>query len=457
MHHEQQDDRRTGLAGLAIVRRLAALAARPAAPGLLLILCTVLALVAANTPLADAYHHLFGTVVTVGIGGRELAKPLHFWINDGLMAIFFFVVGLEIKREILIGGLSSLKRAALPVAGAIGGMVIPAAIYAWFNAGGPASAGWAIPMATDIAFALGILSLLGDRVPASLKIFLTALAIVDDLGAVLVIALFYTDTIVILPLAIAGAAFLTALLLNKIDVRSPGWYVLLGVVVWGGLLGSGIHPTVAGVLMGFAIPVRRIYDGTAWMERLEDSLARYRRLLHIDIPSSDEELGARQEAVHAIEVATEKAQSPLVRLEHMLQPWVAFAIMPIFAFTNAGVTLDAAGFVAAGGSMATWGIFFGLLFGKQIGVFGASWLAVKLRLAAIPDGVRWKELYGVSILAGIGFTMSLFIAELSFGSEGAELLASAKIAIMAASLVAGAAGFFVLRRLGSGAGAASAA
>ena len=437
--------RRPGAAGA-----MARLMKLPAVPGLLLILCTLLALVAANTSLAGGYHHLLETDITLTVAGRGLSRPLHFWINDGLMAIFFFAVGLEIKREILIGQLSSLKRAALPVAGAIRGMIVPAAIYAAFNAGGPGSAGWAIPMATDIAFAIGILSLLGSRIPLPLKVFLTALAIVDDMGAVLVIALFYTASIAVGPLLVALGAYLVALLLNRLDLRSPVWYIILGVVVWGGLLLSGVHPTVAGVLMGFAIQVRRIYDGSTWLEQVERGVAGYRRLLHADIPYSDEELGARQEAVHAIEKATEKAQSPLIRLEHALGPWVNFAIMPIFAFANAGVTLDAEGLGAAAGSMVTWGTLVGLLIGKQIGVFSVSWLAVRLGMATLPERTRWKQLYGVSILAGIGFTMSLFIAGLSFGVEEGELLTDAKGAILAASALAGTIGYIVLGRMGAG-------
>lgn len=426
--------------------RIKELLAAPAVPGILLIAATVLALVMANSGLAGSYRALFESHFTIGIGDALLSKPLHLWVNDGLMAIFFFVIGLEIKRELLVGHLSSLRQAALPVAAAIGGMVVPALIYMLFNSSGEGARGWAIPMATDIAFALGILSLLGDRIPLPLKVFLMALAIVDDLGAVLVIALFYTDTIALGALGVAAIAYAAALLLNILNVRAPVWYLLAGLVVWTGFLKSGIHPTVAGVLLGLAIPVRRIYDGPGWLATMERSLANYRTLLKLDVADSDEELGARQEAVHAVEVATEKAQSPLIRLEHALQPWVAYGIMPVFAFTNAGVPISSEAFAAAAASPTAWGIFFGLLFGKQIGVFLASWLAVKLGAAAMPGGIGWRHIYGVSLLAGIGFTMSLFITELSFAGR-AGMLDTAKLAILAASLVAGVIGYLVLRRV----------
>ncbi len=418
----------------------------PATPGILLILATVLALAMANSPLAEDYHRLFQMHCTIGIGDAVLSKPLHLWINDGLMAIFFFVIGLEIKRELLIGHLSSLKRSALPIAGAIGGMLVPALIYVIFNSGMEGARGWAIPMATDIAFALGVLSLLGNRIPLALKIFLMALAIVDDLGAVLVIALFYTDTIVLGALGIAGIAYAAALLLNIFNVRAPLWYLLVGMVVWVGFLQSGIHPTVAGVLLGLTIPVRRIYDGPGWLQHVEGVLAKYRTLLSLRTPNSAEELGARQEAVHLVEEVTEKAQSPLIRLEHALQPWVAYAIMPIFAFTNAGVTISTESFDTALASPVAWGVFLGLVLGKQIGVFLLSWLAVRLGIADMPGGIGWRHLYGVSILAGIGFTMSLFITELSFAGSP-TMLDTSKLAILGASLVAGILGYLMLHRL----------
>jgi NhaA family Na+:H+ antiporter len=415
----------------------------PAAPGILLILCTALALIAANSGIAEGYHHFFQEIVTVGSQGFGLSLPLHYWINDGLMAIFFFSIGLEIKREMLIGQLSSIRQSALPIIAAVGGMVVPAAIYAAFNMGGEGARGWGIPMATDIAFALGILSLLGKRVPVSLKVFLLALAIVDDLGAVLVIAIFYTDTISFVPLAVAIGGWIFAMGLNAMRVRSPIWYALVGVVVWVGMLESGVHATIAGVLMGFAIPVRTLYDGPTWLSAMEEALARYRKVLRTDIPESDEELGARQEVVHEIEQVTERAQSPLIRLEHALQPLVAYLIMPIFALTNAGVTISADQLGTAFLHPVMWGVLLGLFVGKQIGVFLFSWLAVKLGIALQPQGTRWKHFYGVAILAGIGFTMSLFVTELSF-TQHPELAEIAKLAVLIASLFAGVIGYIWL-------------
>lgn len=419
---------------------------KPATPGIVLLLCTALALVAANSGLAHAYHQFFATPVTIGFGSFALAMPLHHWINDGLMAIFFFAIGLEIKRELLIGQLSSIKRSALPILGAIGGMVVPAAIYAALTSGGPGARGWGIPTATDIAFALGVMSLLGDRVPSALKVFLLALAIVDDLGAVLVIAIFYTDTISLLPLLIAIGGWCIAIGMNAGKVRGPIWYGVIGIIVWIGMLQSGVHATIAGVLMGFAIPVRTLYDGPTWLNALESSIARYRRILDTRIPDSHEELGIRQEIVHRIEVATERAQSPLIRLEHGLAPWVSYLIMPVFAFTNAGVEISGESFGHALSSNIAWGIFLGLFFGKQIGIFLFSWLGVKLGIAAMPGQTRWKQFYGVAILGGIGFTMSLFVTELSF-KKSAELTGEAKISIIVASLFAGIAGYLWLTML----------
>ncbi len=418
--------------------------ARPAAPGVLLIACTLVALIAANSAAADAYADLLATRFSIGIGPWGLAKPLSLWINDGLMAIFFFAIGLEIKRELLVGQLSSVKRASLPILAAVGGMLVPAAIFASMNHGTHGAHGWAIPMATDIAFAVGVLSLLGNRIPPSLKVFLLALAIVDDLGAVLVIAIFYTETISLVPLAIAIGGWLVAIGLNAARFRAPGWYAVIGIVVWLGMLKSGVHATIAGVLMGFAIPVKRLYDGPRWLETLQGLTDRDRTLLTVHEPDSHEELGARQEVVHAVEEATERAQSPLVRLEHGLAPWIAFAIMPIFAVANAGVPISMATLGAAAADGITWGVFLGLFVGKQIGVFLFSWLAVRLNLGERPAGTSWRQLYGVAILAGIGFTMSLFVTELSFPGH-AELADMAKMAILAASFLAGGVGYLWLR------------
>lgn len=421
-----------------------ALFGSPTAPGLLLIACTALALTAANSGLAAGYASFFHQEISIGAGRFLLAMPLHTWINDGLMAIFFFAIGLEIKRELLVGHLSSFKRSALPIVAALGGMVVPGLIYAAFNVGGPGLHGWAIPTATDIAFAVGVLALLGDRVPPPLKVFLLALAIVDDLGAVAVIATFYTESIAPGALAIAGVGLLVAVGMNTARVRTPAAYAVIGAVVWLAMLKSGVHATIAGVLMGFTIPVRTAYDGRGWLRSLEAAVDRYRTVLGMHTPDSREELGARQTIIHEIERSTEKAQSPLIRLEHTLGPWVTFLIMPIFAFTNAGVAISGGSISSAAGDPVAWGVLLGLFLGKQVGVFLFGWTAVRLRLAMLPAGTRWSQYYGVAIIAGIGFTMSLFVTELSFDGRH-ELAETAKLAILVASGLSGIAGYVWLR------------
>ncbi|HSJ13908.1 MAG TPA: Na+/H+ antiporter NhaA [Longimicrobiales bacterium] len=372
-----------------------------ASSGILLLLAAALALAWANSPLAPQYFHLWELRYRVGLGDIALTKTLHHWINDGLMAVFFFVVGLEIKREVLVGELAVPRRAALAVAAALGGMVVPALVYAVLNAGGPGSAGWGIAMATDIAFALGVLALLGSRVPLALKVFVTAVAIVDDLGAVLVIAFFYTAQLSWLALLIAGALLVVLMLLNRAGIRAILPYAFLGVFVWMAVLESGVHATIAGVLVAMTIPAT------------------------------------------AGPAAAPGTQAPLSRLEHALHPWVAFLIMPVFALANAGVAIGGDP-VAVLTTPVTLGVIMGLFVGKQIGVLGAAWLAVRLGLALLPERVRWGQMWGVSLLCGIGFTMSLFIAALAF--EEGLLLDQAKVGIIAASLLAGAAGALVLIR-----------
>lgn len=417
--------------------------ATQAAGGVVLIFATAVALLAANSGYSHAYHDLFETPIGFSIGGFSLSKSLHFWINDGLMAIFFFLVGLEIKREILIGELATMKKAALPIVAAIGGMAVPAVIYMAFNIGSEYARGWAIPTATDIAFALGIISLLGRRVPIALTVFLTALAIVDDMGAVVIIAIFYTEQIIILPLVIAIGALLAAGLLNIFNVRHPSWYGIAGVVAWYGLFHAGIHPTIAGVLIGLLIPVRGIYDNETWLSSVENILKVYRKLLVGKKLHPQQDISKRQDAVQLIEEITEKAQSPLARLEHGFQPWVAFGIMPLFALANAGVTISPQAVSDALVSTVSIGVFFGLVVGKQIGIFAASWLAVKVGLADLPRHAGWTQVYGASLLAGIGFTMSLFITELSF-ARGTEVVDLSKMGILGGSLVAGVGGYICL-------------
>jgi NhaA family Na+:H+ antiporter len=413
-----------------------------ASSGILLILCTVVALVWANSPWADSYTRLLGTYVTIGADGFSIRETVLHWINDGLMAIFFFVVGLEIKREVLVGELSSFRKASMPIAAAIGGMAVPALLYLLVNRGGPGAAGWGVPMATDIAFALGVLALLGSRVPTALKVFLTAFAIADDIGAVLVIALFYTASINLIALALAFGFLAVAVLANWSGVRSPLVYGLIGLVTWIAFLFSGIHATVAGVLLALTIPASARIDPDTFLQRARDVVTRFE---HAGV-SKDGTIsmsGERLSAVHTLERAAERVQTPLHRMEHMLIPWVTFCIMPIFALANAGVSL---GGVGGAGLVAPvpLGILLGLVLGKPLGVTAAVWIAVRLGLGTLPSGVTWRHIHGAGWLGGIGFTMALFIAGLAF--PDAAQLSAAKLGILSASLAAGIVGYLILVR-----------
>ncbi|MBX6364659.1 MAG: Na+/H+ antiporter NhaA [Gemmatimonadetes bacterium] len=417
-------------------------AATESAGGLVLLGATVAALLWANSPWADAYFGLWQSPITVGAPTLGLTESLRGWINDGLMVVFFFSVGLEIKREVLIGELASVRRAALPAAAALGGMLAPALIYTLVNRGGPGAPGWGIPMATDIAFALGMLALLAPRAPLGLKVFLAALAIADDLGAVLVIALFYTHELHLGALTLAGALFGVLLAANRLGVRKPMPYALLGIGLWLAMLESGVHATIAGVLLALTVPARTRIDPAEFLERGRAALDEFERAGEArghDVPSNEEQ----QWAIQALEGACEEAQAPLQRIEHDLQGVVAFFIVPLFALANAGISLRAID-LAAFGNPVTLGVVLGLTLGKPIGILLFSWLAVRLRLGALPGGVGWRELHGVGWLAGIGFTMSLFIAGLALG-EGAGLDA-AKLGILTASLLAASIGGVVLRR-----------
>jgi NhaA family Na+:H+ antiporter len=408
-----------------------------AAGGLLLLAAAVAAMVWANSAAADSYFALWQTRGVAGLGGFVIDKPLLLWINDGLMAIFFFVVGLEIKREVLIGELAAPKKAALAVAAAVGGMVVPALIYAAINRGGAGATGWGIPMATDIAFAIGVLALLGSRVPLPLKVFVTAVAIVDDLGAVLVIAFFYTAELKLGYLGAAAVLLAALVVLSRAGVRRTWPYAVLGIALWVCFLKSGVHATVAGVLLAFTIPARRLIDAPEYHERAQLLLGEFAEDVR---PGRSEPTTDQRDALHSLEKATEQLFTPLTRLEHALHPWVAFVIMPVFALANAGVALGAG---AGGlGDPVTLGVTLGLLLGKQAGILGASWLAVKAGLAALPSGVGWGALWGVAVLCGIGFTMSLFIAGLAF--EDPALLDSAKVGILVGSILSGVLGALAL-------------
>jgi NhaA family Na+:H+ antiporter len=422
-----------------------------ASGGIMLLLCTAVALAWANSPWADAYHHLWELEVSLGVGALAARASLHAVINDGLMAVFFFLVGLEIKREVLVGELASARRAALPVAAALGGMVVPAAIFALLNARGAGAAGWGIPMATDIAFALGALALVGDRVPPALRVFLAALAIADDIGAVLVIALFYAGGVAWGPLGAAALLLLLSLGANVAGVRRPWVYAAIGVVLWAAVLASGVHATVAGVLLAFTIPAHTRVNETEFVTESLAALDDFERALDATEPESGSlartvlSNAESQEALHRLERLCEQAQPPLHRIEHALHGVVAFGIMPLFALANAGVSLGG-GAVAAAASPVALGILLGLVIGKPVGITLFAWLAVRMRVAALPAGVGWRALAAVACLGGIGFTMALFVAGLAF-PRAPGLLDEAKLGVLAASALAGVMGAVALRRL----------
>ena len=380
----------------AIKAHLALLLKHEAAGGVVLLVAALLALALANSPLAWLYDRLLDTPVSVRLGAFGIDKPLLLWINDGLMAIFFFLVGLELKRELLIGELSSMRRAMLPAVAALGGMAVPALIYAAINAGNPVGLkGWAIPAATDIAFAVGVLALLGPRVPASLKVFLLALAIIDDLGAIVIIALFYAHDLAPAALVLATIGIATLFAMNRAGVRTFAPYVIVGIIMWACVLKSGVHATLAGVALALAIPLERRSEGSSMLERAENGVA----------------------------------------------PWVHFGVAPIFAFANAGVSL-------AGVTLATalapipLGIALGLFLGKQLGIFASTWAAVRLGFGDLPSGASWRQVYGVAILGGIGFTMSLFIGTLAFPDPA--YAAPVRVGVLLGSFASAFAGYALL-------------
>jgi len=375
-----------------------------AAGGLVLMAAAVLALFVANSPLAVYYAALLDLPLAIKVGTVGIAKPLLLWINDGLMAVFFFLIGMELKREVLDGHLSSLRQASLPAFAAAGGMLVPAAFYAAFNwTDSVAMKGWAIPTATDIAFALGILSLLGKRVPAALKAFLLSVAIFDDLGAIVVIALFYTADLSVVSLAVSAGLILVLGVLNRAGVMRPAAYVLIGFLLWVAVLKSGVHATLAGVVLAMFIPLR--------------------------VPDQSRSL---------------IPESPLRHLEHTLHPWVAFGILPIFAFANAGVSIVGLS-ISNTFHPVPLGIVTGLFVGKQIGVLAFCWIGIRARIASLPEDVGWRQLHGAALLCGIGFTMSLFIASLAFEQGNTAYLGLERLGILIGSLVSGLLGYIVLR------------
>ncbi|MFN8699249.1 MAG: Na+/H+ antiporter NhaA [Flavobacteriales bacterium] len=408
--------------------------------GILLFASAAFAMILSNSPWKESFHHIWEIPVSVGFGSAGISKSLHHWINDGLMAVFFFVIGLELKREIVAGELRHPRNALLPVAAALGGMAVPAMIYTLFNQGGAGAAGWGIPMATDIAFALGVLYLLGDRVPLSLKVFLTALAITDDLGAVLVIAFFYTSEIHVESLMVGGAFLAVLIIANRAGVRHPVFYGIFGIGgLWVAFLMSGVHATIAAVLAAFTIPATVKVSDVAYSTRLGELKEAFRKAKTNDVPTVSHE---QQHVIEEVRTLSKKALTPLQQLEHAMHPLVAFVIMPVFALANAGVTLSGDVMHALTSHVAV-GVFAGLLIGKLIGVVGVSWLLIRLRIAPMPEGMNMQLLTGTGILAGIGFTMSLFIASLAFEDPG--VMMQAKLGILCASVIASITGYLIVR------------
>ncbi len=417
--------------------------------GLLLVISAVVAMIWANSSASDVYHHLLHTEIGVEVGGHALRMAVEHWVNDGLMAIFFFAVGLEIKREALTGELSDPRAAVLPIVAALGGVVVPALVYSAINLGAPSAGGWGVPMATDIAFALGVLALLGARVPLWAMVFLTALAIVDDLLAVVVIAAFYTAKIDPAGLWVALGAWAIVLFANRADVRAPAIYLAAALAMWLGLHASGIHATLAGVLMGLSVPASPRLDRRAFVDRVDGALDAFRKERGKPLPGPS----GVAAALHEISAASRDAEPPSHRIEHALHQPVAWVVLPVFALANAGIHLD--GSVGdALTSPAGLGVLLGLLLGKPLGIFGASWLAVRLGLGSLPEGATWAQLLGLSVLGGIGFTMSLFVTGLAFADPG--FVASAKLGILVGSTLAAVLGLWLLRRALPAAGAGSA-
>ena len=414
---------------------------RQTTSGVLLMICAVVALVVANSPWQAAYNSFLHKDISIGFSTASFSLSIHHWINEALMAMFFFIMGLELKRELMVGELSSPKQALLPIMAAIGGMVIPALFYVVFNTSGPDAKGWGIPMATDIAFAIGALSLLGARIPQSLITFLIALAIVDDLGAVAVIALFYTDNIDTMALTYAFGCTLALVFLNLGGIRRPLPYATVGVLLWAAMLASGIHATIAGILVAFVIPIRPKFKPDVFINRVKESSVKMQKAIadNADIIHNNR----FRALVSSLGDGVQLVQAPAQRLEHGLHLPVAYLVIPVFALANAGIPVDFAGFGQYLQHPITLGVLAGLLLGKPLGIAGFTWITVKLGWAELPTGLNMKHILGVGLLGGIGFTMSIFIADLGFAGLPEDLL-MAKTGILLASAIAGFAGFFWL-------------
>ncbi len=430
-----------------IVRPILKFIKREINAGIVLIFATVAALIVANSGLSEAYFNFFEkTTIDFKFEFWKLSKPLYYWINDGLMAVFFFLIGLEVKREVRIGELSGLKKALLPSVAAVGGMIVPALIFLMFNMGNDAYInGWAIPMATDIAFALGVLSLLGKRVPVELKLFLTSLAVVDDIGAVITIAIFYTEEIAFTYLIIALAVWLVLFIIGKMGMRSMWVYIVVGIFgVWYPLLMSGVHATIAGVLVAFTIPMGRKYESQLFVDNVKSKLKQF-----IDNEKPPKELltSEQYDSVDDIRDYCDSVSSPLQTLEHRLHKFTYFFIMPLFAFANTGISFENFNFGEFFSNDLPLGIFFGLSLGKVIGITLFVFVFLKLKLVSLPETLSMKHVIGAGFIAGIGFTMSIFVTELAFHND--ELINISKVSILLASLVSGIIGFVVLRFINS--------
>jgi len=409
--------------------------------GIVLLCMTLVALLLANSPLAQSYEHLLHTKIALSVGEWSLSHSMHHWINDALMAIFFFMIGLEIKREVSVGELSDLKIAILPILAALGGMAMPALIYMGINAGSPGEAGWGIPMATDIAFAISALVILGKRVPPALVTFLVALAIVDDLGAVVVIALFYTEQIAITPLALAGVMFLLMIVMNRLGIRKVLPYFIVGVVMWFFMLQSGVHATIAGVIAALSIPSMPRRDPNNLRAGLEDLLDAFDAKPCVDAHTMNE---TQKAILTQIKKQISSVETPAAKLEHDLHLPVSILIIPLFALANAGISIDFSSLSQTIMQPVSLGIIAGLVLGKVLGIFGVAWLAIRLNIATLPKHSTMSQIFGVAFLGGIGFTMSIFVADLAFANNP-ELIFQAKVGILAASLFAGVFGYVWLR------------
>ncbi|WP_126246126.1 Na+/H+ antiporter NhaA [Chitinophaga rhizosphaerae] len=408
--------------------------------GIILFASVVIAIFWANSQWAESYHHVWETNFGISFAEYAFNKPLHVWINDGLMALFFFVIGLELKREFMAGELSSFGKASLPMMAALGGMLVPAGIYVAFNAGLPSENGWGIPMATDIAFALALLSLAGRHIPTSVKVFLSALAVADDLGAVLVIAIFYTSHIVWVPLTIAGVLLVILWVGNLLGIRSTLFYLLVGLGVWSGFLMSGVHATIAGVLVAFMIPARTKIDEEEYINSMEAHTESFRNA----IPQASTLTTYEQHrTIESIKKISLDAETPLQKIEYALHPWVAFVIMPLFALANSGMHIGRDFFTSMLNPVSI-GVATGLVIGKFAGVLLFTWLMVRLKLAKLPEQSTWRHISGVALLAGVGFTMSLFITGLAFSDPA--MVDQSKYGILLASVLSGIAGIVWLRK-----------